>query len=258
LQKNAQAHLQKKVAIFGASFNPVTVGHMDFIRVLLREPFASIRIIPAAQSPLKSKNEYASVTDRLAMLQMSLKSQFDVKDQSRLCIERLELDRAAPSRMVVTLVALILLKQASERYTLACGYDHFSQMTQWYRWQTLAGLCQLAFYPREKISIVNEVHVAHLKQLCQAGFQISIIFLEQETKAAFAALCSQDPELTALMSTVDLRCDPCAYIRWSSATDIRAYYQLSSEVIAPEGMIPEVHDYILKHCCYRNNKNESD
>lgn len=246
----------KKVAIFGASFNPTTRGHIDLIQLLLKghpDAYDLVRLMPTGQSPLKPAHQYASITDRLRLLQMMLDAHVDPCDRRRLCVEHLEVDRSAPSRMVVTLSALVLLHHGQERYTLACGYDHVSQLSQWYRWQDLKHLCELVFYPRQGVTLLTEQHVLCLITLSQAGLGLKIVFSESVHKGAFYEFCRTrlDTLQMTWIAKITLVDDPTVCIASSSATAIRAYYQQAQTHAAiPEGLTPEVHRYILKHRCY--------
>lgn len=250
--KQQNNHLPR-VAIFGSSFNPTTLGHVDFIRLLLRQTrdeFASVCVIPSGQSPLKSRSDYASVIDRLQILDLVLQSQFTPQERERVRVETLEVERQAPSWMVMTLAALIVKYQAQESYILACGYDHLFLMQQWYHWQDFSGLCELCFYPRAGIEIVNDAAVNACMVLCQAGIDVTLVFSEAAQKQAFEGLYRASMPEQSLPLT--LFCEPNAKIRATSATDIRSFYQGSKcqDSSPPIGLSPEAHRYILAHHCY--------
>lgn len=243
-----------RVAVFGSGFNPTTLGHVDFIRLLLQQSpneFASICVIPSGQSPLKSELEYASVTQRLQILDLVLTSQLEAQERARVRVDTLEVVRQSPSWMVMTLSALILMHHAQECYVLACGYDHLLLMQQWYHWQDLAGLCELWFYPRQGIEIVNDTALDACLTLCQAGICVTLVFAELTQKQAFEALYRvRMPEKSM---SLELIYDPNATIRATSATDIRKYYQKTDlqSFEPPAGISLEAHHYILAHHCYR-------
>ncbi len=247
----------KKVAIFGASFNPTTQGHIDLIQLLLQghpDAYDLVRLMPAGQSPLKPAHQYAASTHRLHMLRMMLDAHVEPNDRCRLCVEHLEVDRSAPSRMVVTLSALVLLHHGHERYTLACGYDHVIQLSQWYRWQDLKHLCELVFYPRQGVSLVTEQHAWCLSALSQAGIGLKIIFSDAAQRVAFYEFCRTHLDTLQMtwIAKITLVDDPKVRITSGSATAIRAYYQQAQTHEAiPVGLTPEVHRYILKHRCYQ-------
>jgi nicotinate (nicotinamide) nucleotide adenylyltransferase len=236
----------ESVVIFGASFNPITQGHLAFIRALLDDPILQdqrIYLIPARQSPLKSPEMYASATDRLNMLMLALEHHFEQVDRERLLIQTLEIDRPGPSRMSVTLALLTLKHQAQQRYTLVCGYDHLACFQQWYQWPAFKYLAALIFYPREGISILGAESLASLGQLTQAGINVTIVCVDKTQMRSGARVCKAARWIY----------NQKARIAPSCATDIRAYYQACSgdpQAAIPKGVTPEVHDYILNHACY--------
>lgn len=171
LRQKQQGAQVSRIAIFGASFNPITLGHTDFIRVLVQQipyDFDTVCLIPSGQSPLKSALEYASVQDRSQMLNLALMAEIDSRDRSRLRIDTSELLRNPPSKMIMSLSALTLMHQANEAYSLVCGYDHLLLMQTWYRWQELAGLCELWFYPRTDVDIMSDATFVACQLLCEA------------------------------------------------------------------------------------------
>ncbi|MGV3739693.1 MAG: nicotinate-nicotinamide nucleotide adenylyltransferase [Gammaproteobacteria bacterium] len=256
LRMNRLLCKNQRVAILGASFNPTTLGHVDFIRALLRhipQNFQKIDLIPAAQSPLKTAVEYASVADRLQILNLVLEKNFNLEERAKIELVTLDISRRPPSWMVMTLAALILKHRARESYILVCGYDHISLMQQWYRWQDLAHLCELYFYPRAGVDILNVTTVQACILLCRAGIQTTIVFNDELQKKKFMALCQEQATDDAL-KLLTLICDTNAKIRSCSATEIRGYYQTGEANLnaMPEGVSPEVHHYILAHRCYQS------
>ena len=187
LQHSKSIHRQG-VLIFGGSFNPPTLGHLDLIRLLLGDPSLqdqSICLLPNYQSPLKSLQSYASPADRLAMLELMLDTHFHGAGQSRITIERLEIDQLQPSRMILTLAALILRHQGQQSYTLVCGRDLLSSFKQWYRWTSFKGICRLRFYPRQGLPGLHEADWACLDELVAAGIDLTLV-------------CNQDSEFNDL------------------------------------------------------------
>lgn len=255
LRKKRAQYNNPQVVILGASFNPTTLGHIDLIRVLLRhipKYLQKIDLIPAAQSPLKTSVEYASVADRLQILNLVLETNFSLEERAKIEVVTLDIARRSPSWMVMTLSALILKHRAQESYILVCGYDHISIMQQWYRWQDLANLCELHFYPRAEIDILNITTVQACILLCRAGIQTTIVFNDELQKKQFMALCQEQAADDAL-ELLSLVCDANVNIRSCSATEIREHYQMGGASLntMPEGVSSEVHQYILAHRCYQ-------
>ena len=245
----------KKVVIFGASFNPPTTSHAAFIKLLLRtsEGFDTVCVIPAGQSPMKHLEIYATAEDRLAMLRLLIHSSIPREQVAKLRIETIELENPPPSRMVETLLQLIMNHRGQEAYTLACGYDHLAHFDRWYRWEAFKDLCTLKFYPRQGIHLCQKQTVNTLQKLLRAGIHVVIVFLNESERLAFCTYCF-GAEHPRNIPRLELVCDEQAFIERSASSDIRGYYQRYfhhdvSETV-PAGMLPEVHQYIVEHRCY--------
>lgn len=246
----AQTLDKPRVAIFGGSFNPATIGHVDFIRVLL-EQFSKVHVIPSGQSPLKTATEYAAPQDRLQMLDLALNAQLSSTERARLGIETLEIDAQAPSWMIMTLSALTLMHHGEESYTLACGYDHILSLPSWYRWRDLGKLCELYFYPREGMDICDEQMIKACHVLCDAGLKCTIFFTEASHYYSFAKSFNLQ---SIAQPRLILQHAPRIKIRASAASNVRAFYHAChSNLICPPGISPEVHQYILTHQLYRDD-----
>ena len=87
-------------ALFGGSFDPVHVAHMMVAEAAADELGATIRFLPAREQPFKRAAHQASAEQRAAMLDLA------VHGNSRLRVERIELDLPTPSYTVRTLRAL--------------------------------------------------------------------------------------------------------------------------------------------------------
>lgn len=248
----------KLVAIFGSSFNPTTLGHIDFIRMLLAPqsgPITSVCVIPAGQSPLKDPQDYASVADRLQILKLVLKAQLTAIEQVNIRIDLIEMQRNTPSWMIVTISALIIQNRARESYILACGYDHLPLMRQWYRWTEFANLCTLYFYPRQGVDIVSLTAADTCLALCRAKIAITIWFVDPVIQQRFSTLCQENcdaEEWSVLASYLHLKHWSGCTVRASSASEIRDFYHHSGSRPAqiPAGLSPEAHEYIVTHHCY--------
>lgn len=258
LMKQVNVADKQHVVILGASFNPITVGHIAFINLLLRQHtlYDKVCLIPTGQSPLKLSSDYASVAERMEMVRLALDHQIDQSDVRRLRLETLELDNPGPSKTILTLAALILKYQCHERYTLACGYDHLLCFDQWYHWEEFFELCSLAFYPRQGVHIIQAKSVDVLRRLLQVGTRVSIFFSHENEKSTFSRYCADTwgKQYDHLQQQLMLCVDTKATLPESASSAIRAYYHAhgASKVIErPEGVSLEVHDYIVNHACYR-------
>lgn len=214
---------QVRTLVFGLSGNPPTQNHLLFIQHLLKLPgYDLLRVILNHQSPLKQSQDYIPAEARFALLKAMLKSaEIDLK---RCILERIEIDRPAPSRMIDTLT--ILHQRAKqhgfrEKITLVLGLDALKVFTDWYQWDTFGALCEIKFYPRDNERMSDQAIKQKIDILRAAGIKARFVSRQEETV----------PMLTG------------------SATSARQYYA-SGKSGVPEGISEVVDQMIRAHGYY--------
>jgi nicotinic acid mononucleotide adenylyltransferase len=136
--------------VFGLSANPPTLDHLAFIQHLISTG-QTVIIIPNRQSTLKPGGIDGNIKKQ--MLQ-SMLDEYNVSPASYV-LSDLEINRPAPSRMIVTL-ALLALKMRT-KVTLSLGLDTLQSFTRWHRWDDFKYFCDLKFYPRP-LTVEEEHH----------------------------------------------------------------------------------------------------
>lgn len=221
--KKAQHHahdVKTHAAIFGLSANPPTRDHGQYIRSLLTR-YDRVHVIVNAQSPLKSETELVNAEARFEMMRIMLHA--EGIDFTRCRLERIEIDRDPPSRMIATLSLLILMYPQTS-WSLILGADAFDQFTAWYRWEDFKSLCQIVCYPRPGYPFPHHTY----QTLENLGFQVYAPHLQDD---AIASL----------------------YTHGSSTLLRNAYHQNHFTHI--EALIhPEVHAFIQRHGYYGASK----
>jgi nicotinate (nicotinamide) nucleotide adenylyltransferase len=182
-----------KTIVFGLSGNPPTQNHLLFIQHLLRlKGYDLVRVVLNAQSPLKPLEDYIPAESRFELLEAMLKSA--LIDWNRCVLERLELERPPPSRMMDTLNTLIARSRQqgiSEKITLVLGLDALKQFTDWYEWDAFSTLCEIQFYPREDEVMSSEEITSKLRVLHDVGIQASVISRRDEVLPMIAGSASK-------------------------------------------------------------------
>ena len=173
-------------------------------------------------------------------------------------LSRIEVDRAAPSRMVVTMSILNLLANHNETFRLVLGMDALPKLSGWYHWSELGRLCQIKFYPRQGEAIDNRLMGGALKALKQGGVcDVQMVFNDDNQRQAFLNECASFPaEQTSVAVIPD--------ISEGSATQIRDQYlkwgdampeTLTTEQQKTLNLHPGVHQMIVENACYSASKN---
>lgn len=114
--------MSRSVGVLGGTFDPVHHGHLAIALAAIEQvPLDRVLFVPARRSPLKGAAPVAGEADRLAMLELAVRS------EPRFAVSRIELERDAPSYTVDTLEALA----GEERLFLILGADAAAQLTSW-------------------------------------------------------------------------------------------------------------------------------
>jgi len=129
----------KKIALFGGTFDPVHLGHTIVVSHALKHIGAAKAIfIPAKCSPLKPNKPIASDGERLEMIKLAIADlpNFEASDY--------ELRKEGPSYTIET------VKYFKEQYGSGIsvywlmGTDVIEELSRWYKAAELIDICNLA------------------------------------------------------------------------------------------------------------------
>ena len=157
----------KKIGIFGGTFDPVHIGHL-IIAEKSREQFSLSRVffIPVFKHPY-NKRIYADPEHRLEMLKIAVSTNpfFEVSD--------IEIKRGGPSYTFDT-INLLKERNPQSEFFLIVGLDAFFDFPNWYRAEELAEKIKLLVAPREKkiedIENIKEIVKSKLKNFPEFHF----------------------------------------------------------------------------------------
>ncbi|HET7267262.1 MAG TPA: nicotinate-nucleotide adenylyltransferase [Oleiagrimonas sp.] len=130
----------KPLAIFGGTFDPVHLGHLNVAWEAAELLDAEVRLVPANVPPHRA-SPHASAVERVAMLRAALRG------QDRLQLDTRELDRDGPSYTVDTLAGL-RAEQGERPLVLLVGQDAFDGLDRWHRWRELLELAHVGVLDR--------------------------------------------------------------------------------------------------------------
>ncbi|MEN6338257.1 MAG: nicotinate (nicotinamide) nucleotide adenylyltransferase [Phycisphaerales bacterium] len=135
--------MQRRIALFGGSFDPIHVGHTQVARAAAEQIRAEkVILIPAKCSPLKRLCPHASDEDRLNMVTLATSGDdmFGVSD----C----ELRRPAPSFTIDTI--RLFQRDCGEDVAIhwLLGADNIKDLVHWYKVEELIDECNLTTMQR--------------------------------------------------------------------------------------------------------------
>lgn len=129
------------IGILGGSFDPIHYGHLHIAQALYQQLHLSeVRFIPC-KNPVIDKKIYASVQQRLIMLQRAL------RHYPYFSIDERELHRTTPSYTIDTLTSLRLELDRTP-LGLILGFDNLANLNHWHQWTELIRYAHLLIVSR--------------------------------------------------------------------------------------------------------------
>jgi len=135
--------MSEKIILFGGTFDPVHIGHIEVASSAARTIGAStVFLIPARRSPHKQNRPLAADDDRIAMLKLA------VEGNSLFQISPVELNRAEPSFTIDT-IRYFKQKFGAERlFYWLIGADMLKDFPKWYKIDELLRECTVCVMNR--------------------------------------------------------------------------------------------------------------
>lgn len=212
-----------KIGIFGGSFNPPHMGHLNSLQtVQKRLGLEKVYVIPTSQNPLKTPIEGPNAEQRLGMAQKAFESwgtQFNVLD--------IEIKKGGKSYSVDTLKEL-KKNHPNDEFYFILGADSFSSFSDWKGASELLGLCHWVVTSRPGYDFpdsVDELPQVVREQVLDFDFN----FIDLKSGKSMQFLKLQDISI--------------------SATELRKWLRIGKNV---EKYIPlSVESYIRENNLYR-------
>lgn len=132
----------ERFCLYGGTFNPIHNGHLHLIQEASRQlDFDRLLLIPTNIPPHKKAKDLASNRDRLMMAKLA------VQGMDRVWVSDIEQRAKGKSYTVYTLQRLRVLFPDT-LFTLLMGTDMLCTFDNWYRWQEILQMADLAAFAR--------------------------------------------------------------------------------------------------------------
>lgn len=190
-EQTEQAGGSVRIGLFGGSFNPLHVGHINAISTVHnRLALQKIVVVPAAQNPLKPPIEGPTDEQRLQMLKIGMSELPFVE------IDEQELRRGGPSYTVETIESYAKTV-APENLFLIVGMDQFEDFDKWKDYEKILSLANLVVVSRPNHAMPFSVEdlPTGVRKLV-AAFDRQYIALTTERAIEFVRLQDQDVSAT--------------------------------------------------------------
>jgi nicotinate-nucleotide adenylyltransferase len=135
--------MSEKIILFGGTFDPVHIGHIEVAQSAAKEICASkVILIPARRSPHKEQKPVATDNDRIAMLKLA------IAGKSLFQISPIELNRAEPSYTIDTIRYFKRKLKEDCQLCWLIGADMLKDLSKWYKIDELLKECTICVMNR--------------------------------------------------------------------------------------------------------------
>jgi nicotinate-nucleotide adenylyltransferase len=207
-----------KIGIFGGTFNPPHVGHLNSLQEVQRKlSLDLILMVPAFQNPLKNPLEGATPLQRLEMTRLATESwgsHFQVSD--------VEIKRAGKSYTVETLKQLQKEYPEAE-FSLILGIDKFEELPEWKSPEKIIELAHLIVLSRPGFDFpTSEADLPEIIRDAVGDFDFNFIELKTQKSIQFVRVKDIDISSTTLRKQLRVRRSVEKYVPLSVENYIKA------------------------------------
>lgn len=157
----------EKVVIFGGTFNPIHLGHIEIIdKVLELGSFDKVIVMPTALPPHKISSDLACDADRFEMCRLATEGMDKVE------VSDLELLRGGKSYTYDTLKHF-KNTQPEIDLSLVCGGDMIVTFKEWYRYEDVLKLADIIAVKR--VGIDNDEFKEAVVDLINIGGVVDVL-----------------------------------------------------------------------------------
>ncbi len=126
----------KDIIIFGGTFNPIHLGHIEIIKNIARDTEDTVLVMPSKIPPHKVCNDLASDNDRLQMCKIAC------ADIPNVIVSEAELLHQGKSYTVETLKRL-KKEHSDKRLTIVIGGDMLVTFKEWYKFKEILAVADI-------------------------------------------------------------------------------------------------------------------
>lgn len=156
------------IAVFGGSFDPPHLGHLEIIKVALEKlAIDKLFVVPCFLNPFKTISLF-SPTQRLSWLNNLL-----IGKDSRLKVLDFEIRQNKPTPTLKTIKFIEKLYKPNKIYLLL-GADNIENLPKWYQYENLKAKVEFVIIPRKGYEIVGDFRVLPMQEIAISSTQIKL------------------------------------------------------------------------------------
>ncbi len=218
---------EKRIGVYGGTFDPIHCGHIEIARAVVRE-FAldELLIIPAYRPPHKPLNDISEAHHRYTMAALAL------AQEPRIQVSKMEIESPERPYTIQTMARLKAEYGEQSKLFFVMGADSFAEITLWREYQRLLATTNIIVITRPG----NTLTLSHLND----EFQANVIDLRGQADHTARLVPDQNECFIYLTDFVNQEV---------SSTEIRRRVRKGESIVGLT--TPEVVDYIERHKLYR-------
>jgi len=146
--------MQKKIGIFGGSFDPIHTGHLIICNIIKDEfDLDKIIFVPAYRSPHKTTSRFTSPQDRYEMVELAIEENagFEISDYE-----------ISKSRSVYSIETIDYMKKEYSKSELffIIGADSYCNISNWKNPELIKKHVKLVIASRDNLKISEDEYLA--------------------------------------------------------------------------------------------------
>ncbi len=143
-----------KTIIFGGTFNPIHLGHLNLIHAISSlTDYERIIVIPTLEPPHKQYHKTISDEDRLELIHKGIEDYSQIYSDDRnveIVVDLCEIERGGKSYMYDTVLDVYKRYTISGTLAIAIGDDLLSTLHSWYRAEDLISIVYFVVVNRDE------------------------------------------------------------------------------------------------------------
>ena len=153
--------MEKKIAYYGGTFDPIHDGHIKIIKYLLNNNFDKVIIVPTNKNPLKVNIPIANIDHRLNMIKLAIQNVPNVE----ICLEEVNNINS------YTYNTVMKLKEKYNNITLVLGTDIKQNISKWYKYDELLKQVNFLWITRQD-NYKNSIKINNLPNVSSSEIRI--------------------------------------------------------------------------------------
>lgn len=191
-----------KIAVFGGTFDPPHLGHVNIVTELINSEIVDkVIILVSYRPPHKTEQKVSSFEQRCAMLELAFKN-LNVNNCNKVEISKIEQERANELSYTINTLKILQEQHNNDEISLLIGSDSLMQLHTWYKAKEIVENYKIITYPRpnyiiDETKLLKKWNKLLVTQFLENCVQFSVISC---ASSDIREKISQKGDVSALLS----------------------------------------------------------